>query len=101
MGMHSTPLVARTRCTPLLYRKGRETPTKDMLPSLSTKEAFSTYSYPRSSAYKKGDGSHVDTEQCPTYLALPLSTPTSDLMGEGLQPLTGGLERTKVPLQAY
>ena len=25
----------------------------------------------------------------------------SDLMGEGLQPLTGGLERAKVPLQAY
>ena len=100
MGIHSTPLVTRTQCTPLLYRKGRETPTKDVLPSLWTKVAFSTYSYPRSSAYKE-DGSHVDTEQCPTYLALPLSTPTSDLMGEGLQPLTGGLERAKVPLQVY
>ena len=62
MGMHSTPLVARTQCTPLLYRKGRETPTKGALPSLSTKVAFSTYSYPRSSAYKE-DGSHVDTER--------------------------------------
>ena len=100
MGMHSTPLVTRTRCTPLLYRKGRET-YKGCAPPLSTKVAFSTYSYPRSSAYKKGDGAHVDTEQCPTYLALPLSTPTSDLMGEGLQPLTGGLERAKVPLQVY
>ena len=101
MGIHSTPLVTQTQRTPLLYRKGRETPTKDVLPSLWTKVAFSTYSYPRSSAYKKGDGAHVDTEQCPTYLALPLSTPPSDLMDEGLQPLTGGLERTKVPLQAY
>ena len=53
MGMHSTPLVTQTRCTPLLYRKGRETPTKGALPSLSTKVAFSTYSYPRSSAYKE------------------------------------------------
>jgi len=47
---------------PLLYRKGRETPTKGALPSLSTKVAFSTYSYPRSSAYKE-EGSHVDTER--------------------------------------
>ncbi len=86
---------------PSSIAKGRETPTKGALPSLSTKVAFSTYSYPRSSAYKKGDGAHVDTEQCPTYLALPLSTPTSDLMGERLQPLTGGLERAKVPLQVY
>ena len=60
--MHSTPLVARTQCTPLLYRKGRETPTKDVLPSLLTKVALSTYSYPKSSAYKEEDGSHVDTE---------------------------------------
>ncbi len=63
MGMHSTPLVTQTRCAPLLYRKGRETPTKGALPSLSTKVAFSTYSYPRSSAYKEEDGSHVDTER--------------------------------------
>ena len=95
MGTHSTPLVTRTQCTPLLYRKGRETPKKGALPSLSTKVAFSTYSYPRSSAYKKGDGAHVDTERCPTYLALPLSTPPFDLMGEGLQPLTGGCSGQK------
>ena len=89
MGIHSTHL-SHGHDAPLLYRKGRETPMKGALPSLSTKVAFSIYSYPRSSAYKKGDGAHVDTERCPTYLALPLSTPTSDLMGEGLQPLTGG-----------
>ena len=35
------------------------------------------------------------------YLALPLSTLPTDLMGEGLQPLTEGPERAKVPLQAY
>ena len=51
---------------PSSIAKGRETPTKGALPSLSTKVAFSTYSYPRSSAYKKGDGAHLDTEQCPT-----------------------------------
>ena len=64
---------------PSSIAKGREIPKKGALPSLWTKVAFSTYSYPRSSAYKKGDGAHVDTERCPTYLALPLSTPTFDL----------------------
>ena len=47
---------------PSSIAKGRETPKKGALPSLWTKVAFSTYSYPRSSAYKKGDGAHVDTE---------------------------------------
>ena len=89
-----------SRYDTLLFIGKAEKPASRSEP-LSTKVAFSTYSYPRSSAYKKGDGAHVDTERCPTYLALPLSTPTSDLMGEGLQPLTGGLERAKVPLQAY
>jgi len=40
MGMHSTPLVTRTRCTPLLYRKGRETPTKGALLSLDKGSLF-------------------------------------------------------------
>ena len=40
MGIHSTPLVTRTRCTPLLYRKGRETPTKDVLLSLDKGSLF-------------------------------------------------------------
>lgn len=62
MGIHSTHL-SHGHDAPLLYRKGRETPTKDVLPSLWTKIAFSTYSYPRSSAYKEEDGSHVDTER--------------------------------------
>lgn len=40
MGIHSTPLVTRTRCTPLLYRKGRETPTKGALLSLDNGSLF-------------------------------------------------------------
>ena len=40
MGIHSTPLVTQTQRTPLLYRKGRETPTKGALLSLDNGSLF-------------------------------------------------------------
>ena len=62
---------------------------------------FGEPSSPTGSVYincGRGEGRIVHTE-LDGHDMTPSSA--SDLMGEGLQPLTGGLERAKVPLPSY